>query len=65
MDLDVVGILEKILVVLVSGAIGWLFKTVLRLRRDMNCAFHKIRNGPYSQPMKNGEREYPEDQEDG
>lgn len=36
-------IVDKLIITLVSGLGTWLLSTVLRLRRDMDAAFSKIR----------------------
>ena len=44
LGIDWVEIAQDLIVFFVGGAVGWLFTAVLKLRRDVNFAFMKIRN---------------------
>jgi len=40
---DIADIIQKSAVYILVGAISWLFNTVRKNRRDMNCMFVKVR----------------------
>lgn len=49
-------IFESLVTVLIAGAITWAFGKILRLSKDMNSAFHKIRNLESTKEQTNGRR---------
>jgi hypothetical protein len=43
MELDLQKMAQQFMMYVIMGGAGWLFTTVLKLKKDLNAAFHKIR----------------------
>ena len=42
-QLDPSAIVQYLVVALIGGFVGWIFKSILKLQKDMDSCFHKIR----------------------
>jgi len=42
-NLDLNSIAEKLIILAVGGFVSWVFGSIIKLRRDVNAAFGKLR----------------------